>query len=41
MTADRWFTADPDLRGVVIRPDGVPLIDGAYLAGAGASGVTR
>jgi hypothetical protein len=34
MTADRWFVVDPDLRGVVIRPDGVPLVDGAYFAGA-------
>jgi hypothetical protein len=34
MTADRWFIVDPDLRGVVVRPDGVPLVDSAYFTGA-------
>ncbi len=34
MTAERWFTIDPDLRGVVIRPDGVPLLDDAYWGGS-------
>lgn len=33
MTADLWFTIDPDLRGVAIRPDGVPLLDDAYWGG--------
>ncbi len=36
MTADRWFTVDPDLRGVQIREDGVPLLfDATFLAGGG------
>jgi hypothetical protein len=33
MTADRWFVVDPDLRGVQIREDGVPLLFDAYFAG--------
>ena len=38
MTADRWFTVDPDLRGVQIREDGVPLVfDATFIA----SGVAR
>lgn len=34
LTADRWYTVDPDLRGVVLREDGVPLMFDAYFAGA-------
>ena len=34
MTAELWFTIDPDLRGVTIRPDGVPLLDDAYWGGS-------
>lgn len=34
LTADRWFTVDPDLRGVVLRADGVPLLFDAWFAGA-------
>ena len=34
LTADRWYTVDPDLRGVVLREDGVPLLFDAYFAGA-------
>lgn len=30
MTADRWIVVDPDLRGVILGPDGVPLLDGAW-----------
>lgn len=33
MTADRWFGVDPGLRGVRIRADGVPLLEGAYWGG--------
>ncbi len=33
LTADRWFTADPDLRGVRIREDGVPLLHDATFGG--------
>ncbi|MBI1949586.1 MAG: hypothetical protein HYS27_28120 [Deltaproteobacteria bacterium] len=33
LTADRWYTVDPDLRGVVLREDGVPLLFDAYFAG--------
>ncbi len=33
MTADRWFAVDPSLRGVRVRPDGVPLVDDAYWGG--------
>lgn len=37
MTADRWFIVDPDLRGVQIREDGVPLLfDATFAVGAGA-----
>ncbi len=32
MTADRWVIVDPDLRGVVLRPDGVPLLLDAWWA---------
>jgi hypothetical protein len=32
MTADRWFVVDPDLRGVQIREDGVPLLFDATFA---------
>ncbi|HEY4221259.1 MAG TPA: hypothetical protein VGO62_07945, partial [Myxococcota bacterium] len=35
MTADRWFVVDPDLRGVQIRDDGVPLLFDAQFAGGG------
>ncbi|MGE5865350.1 MAG: hypothetical protein ACM32J_09640 [Rhizobacter sp.] len=35
LTADRWFAVDPDLRGVVIRADGVPLLDDAWWGGGG------
>ena len=34
LSVDRWFIVDPDLRGVVVRPDGIPLLDGAWWAGA-------
>ena len=34
LTADRWYTVDPDLRGVVLREDGVPVLFDAYFAGA-------
>jgi hypothetical protein len=34
LTADRWFIVDPDLRGVIIREDGVPLLFDAYFGGA-------
>jgi hypothetical protein len=34
MTAERWFTIDPDLRGVQIRADGVPLLVDAYWGSA-------
>lgn len=30
VTAERWFAFNPRLRGVRVRPDGVPLIDEAY-----------
>jgi len=30
MTAERWFTIDPDLRGVQVRADGAPLLSDAY-----------
>lgn len=30
MTADRWIAIDPDLRGVRLRPDGVPLLHDAW-----------
>ncbi|MCP4867611.1 MAG: hypothetical protein GY898_02700 [Proteobacteria bacterium] len=30
MTADRWIAIDPDLRGVRLRPDGVPLLHEAW-----------
>jgi hypothetical protein len=30
MTAERWITIHPDLRGVRLRPDGVPLLHDAY-----------
>lgn len=30
MTAERWFAVDPQLRGVQIRADGIPLLDDAY-----------
>jgi hypothetical protein len=33
LTVDRWFSIDPDLRGVVLRADGVPLLDDAYWGG--------
>jgi hypothetical protein len=33
LTADRWFSADPDLRGVRIREDGVPLLHDATFGG--------
>jgi hypothetical protein len=33
MTADHWFGVDPGLRGVRVRPDGVPLLDDAYWGG--------
>ena len=32
MTADRWIVVDPDLRGVRLRPDGVPLLHDAWWA---------
>ena len=32
MTADRWIVVDPDLRGVVLRPDGVPMLLDAWWA---------
>lgn len=32
MTADRWVVVDPDLRGVALRPDGVPLLLDAWWA---------
>lgn len=36
MTADRWFIVDPDLRGVQIREDGVPLLfDATFAVGGG------
>ena len=37
MTADRWFTVDPDLRGVQIREDGVPLLFDATFIASGAA----
>ena len=30
LTAERWFAIDPDLRGVQLRADGVPLMADAY-----------
>jgi hypothetical protein len=33
LVVDRWLTVDPDLRGVVLREDGVPLLDGAWWGG--------
>jgi len=30
MFADRWISVDPDLRGVRLRPDGVPLLHDAW-----------
>ncbi len=33
LIVDRWLTVDPDLRGVVLREDGVPLLDGAWWGG--------
>jgi hypothetical protein len=36
MTADRWFIVDPDLRGVQIREDAVPLLfDATFAVSAG------
>lgn len=36
LQADRWFTADADLRGVRIREDGVPLLhDATFVAAPG------
>lgn len=32
MFADRWIAVDPDLRGVRLRPDGVPLLHDAWWA---------
>lgn len=32
MTADLWVVVDPDLRGVTLRPDGVPLLEDAWWA---------
>ena len=34
MLADRWFSVDPDLRGMMVRPDGVPIFNDAYFGGA-------
>jgi hypothetical protein len=33
LVVDRWLTVDPDLRGVGIRDDGVPLLEGAWWGG--------
>jgi hypothetical protein len=33
MTAQRWLAVDPGLRGVRLRPDGVPLLDDAWWGG--------
>lgn len=36
LTVDRWFVVDPDLRGMQVRDDGVPLLHGVTFAvGAG------
>ena len=35
LVVDRFLVVDPDLRGVVIRADGVPLLDGAWWWGGG------
>jgi hypothetical protein len=32
-TAERWISVSPAVRGVRIRPDGVPLLHDAYLVG--------
>jgi hypothetical protein len=37
LVVDRFLVVDPDLRGVVVRNDGVPLLDGAWWAGAGGA----
>lgn len=37
LLVDRFLVVDPDLRGVVVRGDGVPLLDGAWWGG----GATR
>jgi hypothetical protein len=34
LAVDRWWSVDPDLRGVVLREDGVPMLDGAWWGGA-------
>ena len=33
LVVDRFLVVDPDLRGVVVRGDGVPLLDGAWWGG--------
>jgi hypothetical protein len=33
LVAERWFAFNPDLRGVQVRPDGVPLLDRAFWGG--------
>jgi hypothetical protein len=33
LVVDRWISVDPDLRGVGLRDDGVPLLDGAWWGG--------
>lgn len=38
LVVDRFLVVDPDLRGVVVRGDGVPLLDGAWWGGGGGGG---
>lgn len=33
LVVDRWISVDPDLRGVGVRDDGIPLLDGAWWGG--------
>jgi hypothetical protein len=33
IVVERTITVDPDLRGVVLRGDGVPMLDGAWWGG--------
>jgi len=38
LMVDRFLVVDPDLRGVVVRGDGVPLLEGAWWGGGAGSG---
>jgi hypothetical protein len=33
IVVERAITVDPDLRGVVLRGDGIPMLDGAWWGG--------